>query len=191
MSKINGGLFLRFIFGCWHSLTTLSINFQVFSSVFLSVDRRCETQASEIAPCSLESSDGKIFGCDCTRVPLPLVAIFSLCRCAADCAASASSSQLFSFLLLLLLLVLFSLLLLLVLLVVPVCSSSGDLSTIFPHKLTKRDLSDWVPDPHGFILAPGVCIWGYAFRRRLRFLNPHNIFDFFNEISVWPRPQRQ
>jgi len=90
---MNGGLFLRFILGCWHSLTTLSISFQVFSSVFLSVDRRWETQASEMAPWSLESSDGKIFGCDCTRVPLPLVAIFSLCRCAADCAASASCSS--------------------------------------------------------------------------------------------------
>ena len=35
MSRMNGGEFLRFNFGLWHSLTTLSISFQVFSMVFL------------------------------------------------------------------------------------------------------------------------------------------------------------
>lgn len=34
---MNGGEFFRFILGCWHSLTTLSINFHVLSNVRLSV----------------------------------------------------------------------------------------------------------------------------------------------------------
>ena len=34
MSKMKGGEFLRFNLGLWHNLTTLSINFQVFSMVF-------------------------------------------------------------------------------------------------------------------------------------------------------------
>ena len=32
---MKGGEFLRFNLGLWHNLTTLSINFQVFSMVFL------------------------------------------------------------------------------------------------------------------------------------------------------------
>ncbi len=37
MSRMNGGEFLRFILGCWHSLTTLSMSFQVFSMVLRSM----------------------------------------------------------------------------------------------------------------------------------------------------------
>ena len=74
MSSIKGGLFFKFIFGCWHSLTTLSINFHVFSSVFLSVDSRCGPHASEKAPWSLENIELMFFDC-CMRL-VRLVAIF-------------------------------------------------------------------------------------------------------------------
>lgn len=38
MSRMNGGEFFKFILWCWHNLTTLSISFQVLSSIRLSVE---------------------------------------------------------------------------------------------------------------------------------------------------------
>lgn len=50
MSSMNGGEFFKFIFGCWHSLTTLSMAFQVFSMVRLSITNFGGAIASEKAP---------------------------------------------------------------------------------------------------------------------------------------------
>lgn len=76
ISNMNGGLFFKFIFDCWHCRTTLSISFHVLSSVFLSVDIFCGLHASEKAPCNFEKIDDMFLVC-CIRVRL--AAILDIC----------------------------------------------------------------------------------------------------------------
>ena len=52
ISRINGGEFFRFIRWCWQSFTTLSMSFQVLSSIRLSVDNFGGVIASAKRPCS-------------------------------------------------------------------------------------------------------------------------------------------
>ncbi len=47
MSRMNGGEFFRFILGCWHSFTTLSISFHVFSMDLRSITMEDETAGDE------------------------------------------------------------------------------------------------------------------------------------------------
>ena len=65
MSKIKGGEFFKFIFGCWHNLTTLSINFHVFSKARRSIINFGGAMASVKAPCSLENNDVMFLFCWC------------------------------------------------------------------------------------------------------------------------------
>lgn len=77
---MNGGLFFKFIFDCWHCRTTLSISFHVLSSVFLSVDIFCGLHASDSAPCSFENIDDMFFVC-CMRVRLAAILNLSEVMC--------------------------------------------------------------------------------------------------------------
>lgn len=78
ISNMNGGLFFKFIFDCWHCRTTLSISFHVLSSVFLSVDIFCGLHASENAPCNFENIDDMFLVC-CIRVRLAAILDISIC----------------------------------------------------------------------------------------------------------------
>lgn len=74
---MNGGLFFKFIFDCWHWRTTLSISFHVLSRVFLSVDIFCGLHASESAPCNFENIEDMFFVC-CIRVRLDAILNLSM-----------------------------------------------------------------------------------------------------------------
>lgn len=63
MSSMNGGEFFRFILECWHSFTTLSISFHVFSSVRLSMEAFGDVMASANAPCNFINIEARFLGC--------------------------------------------------------------------------------------------------------------------------------
>ena len=61
ISRMKGGEFFRFSFGLWHSLTTLSMSFHVFSIVFLLISSLGGATLAENAPCRREKRYEKLF----------------------------------------------------------------------------------------------------------------------------------
>lgn len=87
---MKGGLFFKFILGCWHNLTTLSISFHVFSIVLRSITNFGVAIASENAPWRRLNIEEIFIACIFLQRLLTAIFITSLLPPSSLCSISSS-----------------------------------------------------------------------------------------------------